>query len=94
MSASLEQALRDSLHHYLDTLEAGERVENLHTLIIGECERLLIRQVLEQTANNQSQSARWLGITRNTLKKKMLEYGLCEAPPPKTPPAGKRRRRG
>lgn len=80
MSSSLEQAISDSVRQYLATLEGEERAENLHALIIGECERLLIQQALYYNQNNQSHAALWLGITRNTLKKKMLEYGLYEAP--------------
>ena len=68
MSSSLEQAISDSVRQYLATPE-GE-----------ECERLLIQQALYYNQNNQSHAALWLGITRNTLKKKMLEYGLYEAP--------------
>lgn len=93
MSSSLEQAITASIDHYLATLEADERAENLHALIMSECERLLIQQALEHNHYNQSHAAQWLGITRNTLKKKMIEYGLYEAPVQLLQTSGKSRRR-
>lgn len=39
-------------------------------------EKQLIRRVLEKCDGNQSQAARFLGITRNTLRKRIQKYGF------------------
>jgi two-component system response regulator HydG len=43
---------------------------------IQEMERLHIKRILDKTAWNISQSARRLGIDRQTLYNKMEKYGL------------------
>jgi two-component system response regulator HydG len=43
---------------------------------IQEMERLHIKRILNKTAWNISQSARRLGIDRQTLYNKMQKYGL------------------
>lgn len=50
--------------------------EDLHTRIVNRVERELILQVLQQTNYIQTKAASRLGINRNTLHKKMKEYGL------------------
>lgn len=44
--------------------------------IIAKVERELIRQVLEMTNGKKVETAEILGITRNTLRTKMSNYGL------------------
>lgn len=41
-------------------------------------ERHLIQRALESTSGNQSQAARFLGITRNTLRKRIRKYGFAD----------------
>ena len=42
----------------------------------SEFEKKYIRQVMTQARGNQSQAARMLGMHRNTLSRKLEEYGL------------------
>jgi DNA-binding NtrC family response regulator len=42
-------------------------------------ERHLIRRALESCKGNQSRAARFLGITRNTLRKRIQKYGFAGA---------------
>lgn len=44
--------------------------------IISKVEKELIRQVLEMTSGKKVETAELLGITRNTLRTKMNNYGL------------------
>jgi DNA-binding protein Fis len=39
-------------------------------------EKTLIQRALERTKGNQSAASKLLGIHRNTLQRKMVEYGL------------------
>lgn len=42
-------------------------------------EKPLIEAALELTAGNQVQAAVLLGVNRNTLRKRLREYGICPA---------------
>jgi Fis family transcriptional regulator, factor for inversion stimulation protein len=39
-------------------------------------ERPLLDVVMAQAENNQSRAAQWLGLNRNTLRKKLVEHKL------------------
>jgi two-component system nitrogen regulation response regulator GlnG len=41
-----------------------------------QVDRLLLPRVLEETGGNQLQAARRLGISRDTLRRRLLELGL------------------
>ena len=47
-------------------------------LPLAEAEKQVILNTLKATGGNKSESARRLGITRNTLRKKLKEYGVME----------------
>ena len=49
---------------------------NFYDKVISRVERELIRQVLEMTNSKKVETAELLGITRNTLRAKMNNYGL------------------
>jgi DNA-binding NtrC family response regulator len=55
---------------------AGPQGDNLHASIVSRVERELILQVLTASDNVQIKAADRLGINRNTLRKKLEEYGL------------------
>jgi Nif-specific regulatory protein len=48
--------------------------EELHERLVGTVERELIEEVLRRCSGVQVKAARWLGINRNTLHKKVSEY--------------------
>ncbi|ADH86077.1 sigma-54-dependent transcriptional regulator [Desulfurivibrio alkaliphilus] len=47
---------------------------------LAEAERRQVASILERAGWNKSQAARMLGITRRTLDRKILDYGLTPAP--------------
>jgi Fis family transcriptional regulator len=47
-------------------------------MLVKAVERPLLEVVMAQAQNNQSRAAQWLGLNRNTLRKKLLEHGLIE----------------
>ncbi|MGE0608150.1 MAG: sigma-54 interaction domain-containing protein [Pirellulales bacterium] len=55
---------------------AGPQEDNLHTRIVNRVERELILQVMAACDSVQIKAAAKLGINRNTLHKKLKEYGL------------------
>jgi len=55
---------------------AGEESEDLHAAVVNRVERELIAQVLADCQGVRTRAADRLGINRNTLQKKLKEYGL------------------
>ncbi len=55
---------------------AGEEACGLHSQIVDRVERELIVQVLQACGGVQTKAATRLGINRNTLHKKLKDYGL------------------
>jgi transcriptional regulator with PAS, ATPase and Fis domain len=60
----------------LGLASAGPTEDNLHAKIVNRVERELIAQMLVNCDNVQIKAAAKLGINRNTLHKKLKEYGL------------------
>ena len=56
----------------IEKLETGD----IHTMVLEQVERPLIRLILEKTRWNQVKAADILGINRNTLRKKIHELGI------------------
>jgi transcriptional regulator with GAF, ATPase, and Fis domain len=55
---------------------AGEEADDLHGRIVNRVEREVIAQVMTMCDSVQIKAAARLGINRNTLHKKLKEYGL------------------
>ncbi len=73
--SALHEATRQSLEHYFATLD-GQIPINLHAIVMQEVEQALVEFVMRRTGQNQSMTAKWLGVNRNTLHKKLTQYGL------------------
>jgi transcriptional regulator with PAS, ATPase and Fis domain len=57
-------------------VSAGPQEDNLHAKVVNRVERELIAQVMTACESVQTKAATKLGINRNTLHKKLKEYGL------------------
>ena len=55
---------------------ADAKAEDLHSRVVDRVEREVIAQVLEECDGVQIKAAQRLGINRNTLHKKIKDYGL------------------
>ena len=71
----LGECVRAALKQYFAQLD-GHEATNLHAMVIGEVEKPLIETVLDQCGHNQSKAAQVLGLSRSTLRKKMIQYGI------------------
>ena len=60
----------------------------MYDMILRVVEKPLLEVVMEQADGNQSQAAEWLGINRNTLRKKLQQHGLMKSARPATFPFG------
>ena len=47
-------------------------------MIVRVVEKPLLEIVMKQADDNQSRAAQWLGLNRNTLRKKLLEHKLIQ----------------
>lgn len=71
----VSKCVENALAHYFVALH-GEEPANLYSLVINEVERPLLQAVMDYAQNNQCRAARYLGINRNTLRKKLKAHGL------------------
>ena len=71
----LDEAVRQSLDSYFTDLGDTEP-NDLYDMVVGCVERPLLAIAMQRANNNQSRAALMLGITRNTLRKKLLAHKL------------------
>jgi len=72
---ALGEHVRVAVEQYFDSLD-GHSVCGLYALVMSEVEKPLIKTVLERNGHNQCRSAKALGMSRSTLRKKMDRYRL------------------
>ena len=73
----IEACVRDSLEQYFKDLR-GAAPHSLHEMIIGTVERPLLEVVMKHAEGNQSKAADWLGVNRNTLRRKLVDHKLLK----------------
>jgi Fis family transcriptional regulator, factor for inversion stimulation protein len=73
----LHDCVRASMEDFFRDLN-GTDPANLHDMLVKAVEKPLLEVVMEQAQNNQSRAAQWLGLNRNTLRKKLLEHQLID----------------
>ena len=71
----IEDCVRESLQGYFRHL-GGETPDGMYDMLVRVVERPLLEVVMQQANNNQSRAAEWLGLNRNTLRKKLVEHKL------------------
>jgi len=71
----LRQNVQQAIRRYLEDM-GDSQPESLYRVLMAEVEPPLIEEVLRYTNGNQSQTARILGMTRNTLRAKLNRYDI------------------
>jgi DNA-binding NtrC family response regulator len=64
---------------YVDELLAGARrgeLGEVHANVLETAERELFGRAIQQAGGNQAKAARWLGVSRITMKAKLVQFGL------------------
>jgi nitrogen regulation protein NR(I) len=74
-AAVAEKSLHACADELLAAAQRGE-VTDAHARLHETAERILIGRAIELAHGNQAKAARWLGISRLTLREKLLLYGL------------------
>ncbi|MBS9778285.1 MAG: helix-turn-helix domain-containing protein [Gammaproteobacteria bacterium] len=75
-NTNIEKVVKNLVNQYFSTIENHSEKGYLHEELIQRVEKELIKQVLKQTEDNQSQTAKLLGMSRTTLRKKMTDFGF------------------
>jgi Fis family transcriptional regulator, factor for inversion stimulation protein len=73
----IEECVRDSLEAYFRDLRDVEPTA-MYDMILKVVERPLFETVMKHAEGNQSRAAEWLGINRNTLRRKLVEHKLIK----------------
>ena len=73
----IEECIRNTLESYFKDLRGTEPSE-MYEMIIRVVEKPMLEVVMEHAEQNQSRAADWLGINRNTLRRKLLDHKLIK----------------
>jgi Fis family transcriptional regulator len=73
----IEECVRNSLEGYFQDLR-GTEPAGMYDMMVNVVEKPLLEMVMQQADHNQSRAAEWLGLNRNTLRKKLLEHKLLK----------------
>jgi Fis family transcriptional regulator len=71
----LRQNVQLAIRRYLEDMGQSQP-DSLYRVLMAEVEPPLIEEVLRYTNGNQSQTAKILGMTRNTLRSKLNRYDI------------------
>ncbi len=74
---NIQASVRASLEGYLRDL-GGSEPNDMYTMLVAVVEKPLLEVVMHHADNNQSRAAQWLGLNRNTLRKKLIEHKLIK----------------
>jgi Fis family transcriptional regulator len=72
---NIEESVRDNLEAYFRDLR-GTEPGGLYDMVMHVVEKPLLDVVMQHAGHNQSRAAEWLGMNRNTLRKKLVEHKL------------------
>lgn len=73
----IENCIQTTVEAYFNDLQ-GETPHSLFEMFMGAAEKPLLEIVMQHAKQNQSLAAQWLGINRNTLRKKLLDHQLIK----------------
>jgi nitrogen regulation protein NR(I) len=69
------QTLRDYVDQLLAAAQRGE-LDDAHARLLMTCERELLGRAIELAHGNQAKAARWVGVSRLTMREKLTQFGL------------------
>lgn len=73
----IEECVRTSLESYFRDLR-GTEPDGMYDMMVRVVEKPLLEVVMQHAEQNQSRAAEWLGLNRNTLRKKLVEHKLIK----------------
>jgi Fis family transcriptional regulator len=73
----IDDSIRATLEQYFKDLR-GTEPHGVHDMILAAVEKPMLEVVMKHADGNQSKAAEWLGINRNTLRRKLLDHKLIK----------------
>ena len=73
----IDDCIRGTLEQYFEDLRGAEP-HDLHEMIVRAVEKPMLDVVMARADGNQSRAAEWLGINRNTLRRKLRDHRLIK----------------
>ena len=74
---NIQECIKDNLEGYFQDLRGAEP-HAVYDMVVNAVERPMLEVVLLRAEGHQSKAADWLGINRNTLRRKLLEHKLIK----------------
>ena len=74
---NIQECIKDNLEGYFQDLRGAEP-HAVYDRVVNAVERPMLEVVMLRAEGNQSKAADWLGINRNTLRRKLLEHKLIK----------------
>lgn len=74
---TIQDCIKDNLESYFHDLRGAEP-HAVYDMVVNAVERPMLEVVMQRAEGNQSKAAEWLGINRNTLRRKLLEHKLIK----------------
>ena len=75
---NIQDCIRDNLDSYFHDLRGAEP-HSVHDMVMHAVEKPMLEVVMKKADGNQLRASAMLGINRNTLRKKLTDYGLDPA---------------
>jgi DNA-binding NtrC family response regulator len=75
VTGDASQTLGEYIGELLAAAQRGETAE-VHARVLEAAEKELFRQAIELAHGNQAKAARWLGVSRITMKAKLVQFGF------------------
>lgn len=72
----IEKCITEQLENYFREIEDYSNIINFYDLFLSQLEEPLLKLVMEKFKGNQTLIAKALGLSRNTLRKKLLKYEI------------------
>jgi Fis family transcriptional regulator len=73
----IEDCIRASLEQYFKDLRGAEP-HSVHEMVLNTVEKPLLEVIMREAEGNQSKAAQWLGLNRNTLRRKLIDHKLLK----------------
>jgi len=75
VESTLQPSLSTAVSELLAQAERGE-INDAHSRLLEMAERELLTQAIQHAGHNQARAARWLGLSRFTVRQKLTQFGL------------------
>jgi len=72
---SIDECIRTNLEQYLADLDGADPV-NMYDMVIQCVEKPVLEMAMIRAEGNQSRASEMLGMTRTTLRKKLIAHGM------------------